>query len=64
MTNPEITHLVPVLKYYWLITSSYGFFSVGGFLGLTVLILLRPLLKNPTIEMSQTIVLLTVVTLG
>ncbi|WP_342226724.1 hypothetical protein [Candidatus Walczuchella endosymbiont of Icerya purchasi] len=46
-------------------TSSYGFFYVGGFLGLTVLILFRPLLKNPTIEnlineMSQTIVLLTV----
>ncbi|WP_233485139.1 cytochrome c biogenesis protein [Candidatus Walczuchella monophlebidarum] len=58
MMNPEITNLVPVLKSYWLIihvaviTSSYGFFSVGGFLGLTVLIIciLRPLLKNPTIE--------------
>ena len=45
LMSPEITHLIPVLKSYWLmihvavITSSYGFFSVGGFLGLTVLIL-------------------------
>lgn len=45
LMSPEVTHLVPVLKSYWLmvhvaiITSSYGFFAVGGFLGLTVLIL-------------------------
>lgn len=45
LMSPEVTNLVPVLKSYWLmihvavITSSYGFFAVGGFLGLTVLIL-------------------------
>ncbi len=43
--NPQITNLVPVLKSYWLlihvavITSSYGFLSVGAMLGLLNLIL-------------------------
>ena len=43
--NPEITHLVPVLKSYWLlihvaiITASYGFIGLSAFLGLLVLIL-------------------------
>ena len=43
--DPEITSLVPVLKSYWLsvhvsvITASYGFFGVGGILGLFTLIL-------------------------
>lgn len=38
--NPEITNLVPVLKSYWLtihvavITASYGFLALGGFLGI------------------------------
>ncbi len=42
--NPEITHLVPVLKSYWLllhvaiITASYGFIGLSAFLGLLVLI--------------------------
>jgi ABC-type transport system involved in cytochrome c biogenesis, permease component len=42
--DPEITNLVPVLKSHWLIihvatiTSSYGFFLTGAFLGLLVLI--------------------------
>ena len=44
--NPEITHLVPVLKSYWLmihvsvITSSYGFFGLCAFLGLLNLLLI------------------------
>ncbi|MGQ8336579.1 c-type cytochrome biogenesis protein CcsB [Sunxiuqinia sp. A32] len=43
--NPEITHLVPVLKSYWLlihvaiITASYGFIGLSAILGLLVLIL-------------------------
>ncbi|WP_372773083.1 c-type cytochrome biogenesis protein CcsB [Mangrovibacterium sp.] len=43
--NPEITHLVPVLKSYWLlihvavITASYGFIGLSSFLGLLVLFL-------------------------
>jgi cytochrome c-type biogenesis protein CcsB len=43
--NPEITHLVPVLKSYWLlihvavITASYGFIGLSSFLGLLVLLL-------------------------
>lgn len=43
--NPEITHLVPVLKSYWLlvhvaiITASYGFIGLSAFLGILVLIL-------------------------
>ena len=43
--NPEITHLVPVLKSYWLlihvaiITASYGFIGLSAFLGVLVLIL-------------------------
>ena len=43
--NPEITHLVPVLKSYWLlihvaiITASYGFIGLSSFLGILVLIL-------------------------
>ena len=43
--NPEITHLVPVLKSYWLIihvaviTASYGFIGLSAFLGLLVLVL-------------------------
>ncbi len=43
--NPEITHLVPVLKSYWLlihvavITASYGFIGLSAFLGLLVLTL-------------------------
>ncbi|QIK16409.1 cytochrome c biogenesis protein CcsA [Blattabacterium sp. DPU] len=42
--DPEITNLVPVLKSHWLIihvaiiTSSYGFFLTGGFLGFLVLL--------------------------
>ncbi|BBA16983.1 cytochrome c biogenesis protein [Blattabacterium cuenoti] len=42
--DPEITNLVPVLKSHWLIihvatiTSSYGFFLTGSFLGFLVLI--------------------------
>lgn len=42
--NPEITNLVPVLKSYWLtihvavITASYGFLALGGFLGILNLI--------------------------
>jgi len=42
--NPEITNLVPVLKSYWLtihvavITASYGFLALGGFLGILILI--------------------------
>ncbi len=43
--TPEITHLVPVLKSYWLlihvaiITASYGFIGLSAFLGLLVMIL-------------------------
>ncbi len=43
--NPEITHLVPVLKSYWLlihvavITASYGFIGLSAFLGILVLLL-------------------------
>lgn len=43
--DPEITNLVPVLKSHWLIihvatiTSSYGFFLTGAFLGFLVLLL-------------------------
>lgn len=43
--NPEMTHLVPVLKSYWLlihvavITASYGFIGLSAFLGILVLIL-------------------------
>ncbi|MEO1941732.1 MAG: cytochrome c biogenesis protein CcsA [Campylobacterales bacterium] len=43
--DPQITNMVPVLKSYWLlihvavITSSYGFLSVGAMLGLLNLIL-------------------------
>ncbi|WP_185859352.1 cytochrome c biogenesis protein CcsA [Blattabacterium cuenoti] len=43
--DPEITNLVPVLKSHWLIihvatiTTSYGFFFTGSFLGFFVLIL-------------------------
>ncbi|HZD83970.1 MAG TPA: cytochrome c biogenesis protein CcsA [Candidatus Angelobacter sp.] len=46
LMNPELTHLVPVLKSFWLvihvavIISSYGFFSTGAFLGGIVLIFL------------------------
>ncbi|WP_185860753.1 cytochrome c biogenesis protein [Blattabacterium cuenoti] len=42
--DPEITNLVPVLKSHWLIihvatiTSSYGFFFTGAFLGFLVLL--------------------------
>ncbi|WP_185852184.1 cytochrome c biogenesis protein [Blattabacterium cuenoti] len=42
--DPEITNLVPVLKSHWLIihvatiTSSYGFFLTGAFLGFIVLL--------------------------
>ncbi|WP_185857988.1 cytochrome c biogenesis protein [Blattabacterium cuenoti] len=42
--DPEITNLVPVLKSHWLIihvatiTSSYGFFLTGAFLGILVLL--------------------------
>ncbi|WP_185867176.1 cytochrome c biogenesis protein CcsA [Blattabacterium cuenoti] len=42
--DPEITNLVPVLKSHWLIihvatiTSSYGFFLTGAFLGFLVLL--------------------------
>ncbi|WP_185850413.1 cytochrome c biogenesis protein CcsA [Blattabacterium cuenoti] len=45
MMDPEITNLVPVLKSNWLIihvatiTSSYGFFFTGSFLGFLVFIL-------------------------
>lgn len=45
LMDPEVTNLVPVLKSYWLmihvaiITSSYGFFSTGAFLGFIVLVL-------------------------
>jgi cytochrome c-type biogenesis protein CcsB len=41
--DPQLTNLVPVLKSYWLIihvaciTTSYGFFALGGILGLIVL---------------------------
>jgi len=48
--NPEITNLVPVLKSYWLtihvavITASYGFLALGGFLGILNLLLM--LLQN------------------
>ncbi len=44
--NPEITNLVPVLKSYWLtihvavITASYGFLALGGFLGILNLFLI------------------------
>lgn len=44
--NPEVTHLVPVLKSYWLaihvavITASYGFIGLSAFLGILVLILM------------------------
>lgn len=43
--NPEITHLVPVLKSYWLlihvaiITASYGFIGLSALLGVLVMIL-------------------------
>jgi cytochrome c-type biogenesis protein CcsB len=43
--NPEITHLVPVLKSYWLmfhvaiITASYGFIGISAFIGLLVLLM-------------------------
>jgi cytochrome c-type biogenesis protein CcsB len=43
--NPEITHLVPVLKSYWLlihvavITASYGFIGLSAFLSILVLTL-------------------------
>ncbi|HKJ42089.1 MAG TPA: cytochrome c biogenesis protein CcsA [Sunxiuqinia sp.] len=43
--NPSITHLVPVLKSYWLlihvavITASYGFIGLSAFVGVLVLIL-------------------------
>lgn len=43
--NPEITHLVPVLKSYWLlihvaiITASYGFIGLSSFLGILVMLL-------------------------
>ena len=43
--SPEITHLVPVLKSYWLlihvaiITASYGFIGLSAFLGILVLVL-------------------------
>ncbi len=49
--DPEITHLVPVLKSYWLtihvsvITASYGFLALGALLGFFNLILM--ILKNP-----------------
>ncbi|MBN2237712.1 MAG: cytochrome c biogenesis protein CcsA [Bacteroidales bacterium] len=49
--NPEITNLVPVLKSYWLtihvavITASYGFLALGGFLGILNLIFM--ILQNP-----------------
>ena len=48
--DPQITNLVPVLKSYWLtihvsmITASYGFLTLGSFLGLLVLTLFS--LKN------------------
>lgn len=41
--DPQLTQLVPVLKSYWLvihvacITTSYGFFALGGILGLIVI---------------------------
>ncbi|MBN4070904.1 cytochrome c biogenesis protein CcsA [Crocinitomix catalasitica] len=43
--DPEITHLVPVLKSFWLkihvaiITGSYGFLGLGAILGLLILIM-------------------------
>lgn len=43
--NPAITHLVPVLKSYWLlihvavITASYGFIGLSAFVGILVMIL-------------------------
>jgi len=49
--NPEITPLVPVLKSYWLIvhvaviTSSYGFLSIGALLGFLNLFLI--IIRNP-----------------
>ncbi len=53
--NPEITNLVPVLKSYWLtihvavITASYGFLALGGFLGIFNLIfMLLQTKKNKT----------------
>lgn len=50
--DPQLTNLVPVLKSYWLIihvaciTTSYGFFALGGILGLIVLGVM--LFKNST----------------
>ena len=49
--DPEITHLVPVLKSYWLtihvsvITASYGFLALGALLGFFNLILM--IMKSP-----------------
>ncbi|WP_185851025.1 cytochrome c biogenesis protein [Blattabacterium cuenoti] len=57
--DPEITNLVPVLKSYWLIihvaiiTSSYGFFFIGSFLGFLVLILY--ILKGSNIMINKKI---------
>ena len=63
--DPEITHLVPVLKSYWLmihvaiITASYGFFSLGAILGLIALWLIiftnsanKSKLKNTLSELT------------
>ncbi len=61
LMSPEITNLVPVLKSYWLlihvaiITSSYGFLSLGSLLSFIALVLLSLNSINKKETISQTI---------
>jgi cytochrome c-type biogenesis protein CcsB len=63
--NPEITHLVPVLKSYWLtihvsvITASYGFLGMGMIIGLVNLIMYLLKTEKNYQRMQQQISLLT-----
>lgn len=65
--NPEITNLVPVLKSYWLtihvsiIVASYGFLSLGAFIGFINLILIGLKSKHNHLRLNLTVEELTAI---
>ena len=65
--DPQITHLVPVLKSYWLmihvaiITASYGFFSLGAILGLISLWIIIFTVSNNKSKLKNTLTELTII---
>lgn len=65
--DPEITHLVPVLKSYWLlihvavITASYGFLALGALLAFINLVMMIAQTKNNFVHTNVVITELTLI---